>query len=242
MRTELYALEAVGLCRRFGGVQALDGASLTLERGRITALLGSSGAGKSTLLACLSGAERPESGSIQIDGRPLTLGSPRLAQKAGVRLVPQSPALAGGLDVASHIFLGREPLKWGLWVDRKKMTQDAQNLLDRWEVPLPARGVRVGDLSRGQQQTILLLQALAAGARVLLLDEPAAFIGLRDRERFFKMLGEFRSSGAALLCAFHRLSDALRFSDNLAVLARGKIVLTCQTAQADGAEILSAMG
>ena len=194
-------LEARGVAKRFGAVQALSDGALELRPGEVHALLGENGAGKSTLLKVLSGVHRADAGEVLLDGEPYTPGSTLAARLAGVAMIHQELALAPDLTVEANVALGREPQRWG-WLDRTRMREscrEALETLDRLDIDTQAR---VGDLGPGQRQLVEIARALAERSRVVILDEPTSSLTRSDVERLFTVLRD----GAVVGCAAVRES------------------------------------
>ena len=167
-------LELHGIRKHFGGVAALGGVDFQLRAGEIHALLGENGAGKSTLIKILGGIHAPDAGEIRVLGEPVSIRDVADADRLGIRLIHQELSLAPNLSVAENIFLGREPMRFGL-LDRRRLFADAEEL--REELGLPEIGdvrARVETLSVAQQQLVEIARALSVKARVLILDEPTA--------------------------------------------------------------------
>src|ERR1700709_1523694 len=162
-----------GIEKRFGGVQALRGVDFTLSAGEIHVLLGENGAGKSTLMSIISGAAQPDHGAMSLDGAPVNFQTPRDAHAAGIVMIPQALDLAPGLDMAANLFLGHEQLTGIRTLARSRMMREAHELLRRAGVSLdPA--LLVSSLRMGERQLVAIAKALAAEARILILDEPTA--------------------------------------------------------------------
>src|SRR5260370_23453737 len=166
-------LEARGISKSFPGVKALDNVSLTLRRGRLTALLGENGAGKSTLMNIIAGVFPPDEGKIMMEGREVRFGNPRDAQDLGIAMIFQELNLVPHLSVAENIFLGREPLnRFGL-IDYAAMNQKARSLLQQLDLPVPPTAT-LASLRVGQQQVVEIAKALAGEAPVILIVAPAS--------------------------------------------------------------------
>ena len=190
-------LELATLTKDFPGVRALDGVSLTLERGEIHALCGENGAGKSTLVKILCGyyPEGTYGGEIRIDGKPVRFRSLKAAEEQGIALIAQELALVPGLSVEENLLLGREPVRMGL-VRWDEVRRQALAALDRVGLDVdPGRPIR--ELGIGQQQMVEIAKALAKNASILVLDEPTAALTEADTRRLLAFLKELRSQGVA---------------------------------------------
>lgn len=213
-------LEVRRVVKRFPGVTALDGVSLTLFPGEVVALLGENGAGKSTLMRILGGIERPDSGELCKDGRPLALPSARAAAEAGIFVIHQELNLAGNLDVGENLFLGREPSRLG-WVNRRRIDRDARAIMSRLGLDLHPRTL-VDTLSPAQQQMVEIGKALSANASVLLMDEPTSSLSAPDARTLFRVIRELRDSGVSIVYISHRLGEVAEISDRIVALRDGR--------------------
>jgi len=207
---------------RFGGTLALDGVDLAVYPGEVLALIGENGAGKSTLMKVLSGAVRPQTGTMLLDGKPYAPQNPKEARASGVAMIYQELALAPSLTVRENIFLGMEPTK-NFLLDKKQMTARAttallelgQNVdLDR----------KVNTLSISDQQLVEIARASAASARVLILDEPTSSITSKDVEKLFTLIRKLKEQGQAVIYISHFLEELKEIADRFVVLRDGKSV------------------
>lgn len=218
-------LETREITKSFGGTRALDGVSFSLRRGEVHALVGENGAGKSTLVKIISGALRPDSGSIRLDGRPIRVENPHHALRLGISIVHQHSGLVPDLTVAENIFLGRIPkTRWGL-VDWKRLYRNSVALLERLEFSLDVQR-RAGDLDAASQQVTEIARALSVSARVLIMDEPSAVLGSSELARLFAIVRKLKEEGAAVIYVSHRLREIFEISDRATVLKDGRIVGT----------------
>src|SRR5262245_31980514 len=165
-------LEARSLSKQFPGVRALHNVSLTLNRGEVLAIIGENGAGKSTLMKILAGVQEPDSGEIRLEGKPVRIDSVRAAEHLGIALIHQELNLADNLDVASNIFLGREPRR-SCFVNRRQLYSDSTRFLQQVGLACPPR-TPVSALSLGHQQMVEIAKALSVNARILIMDEPTS--------------------------------------------------------------------
>ncbi|MBX9456415.1 MAG: ATP-binding cassette domain-containing protein [Rhizobium sp.] len=216
-------LKVDGIVKSFPGVKALKGVSLECRPGEIQALVGENGAGKSTLMRVLAGAYQPDSGSITVDGKPVTLAGPRDAADRGIAMVYQDTRLVPDLDTPQNIFLGREP--GGVLLDYRKMRADAATLLARLGETLDL-SERVGDKPLAERQIIELARALSSNARVLILDEPTSALTPREVDRLFAILRDLRAAGTSIVFISHRLPEVFAISDRITVLKDGEMIGT----------------
>jgi ribose transport system ATP-binding protein len=216
-------LEARGISKAFPGVKALDGVSLTLRRGRLTALLGENGAGKSTLMNIIAGVFPPDEGKILLDGQEVRFANPRDAQARGIAMIFQELNLIPHLTVAENIFLGREPLnRFGL-IDYAAMNRKAAALLQQLDLPVTP-STTVGGLRVGQQQVIEIARALAGDARVIIMDEPTSAITEHEIEVLFDTIADLKRKGVAIAYITHKLEELARIGDDAVVMRDGKLI------------------
>lgn len=222
-------LEARGISRHFGGVKALEAVSFRVYPGEICALIGDNGAGKSTLTKILSGADRPDSGSLMLDGKPVVFESPGSAQHYGISTVYQDLALAPELTPVDNLFLGHEELKRGLagklgMLDRAAMRRKAVEQFARLGVNLRALSVPVSSLSGGQRQSVAIARAAMWAGRVIFMDEPTAALGVVQTERVLQLIRQVRDTGIAVVLISHNMPQVLEIADRVEVLRLGRSV------------------
>ncbi|MAR20471.1 MAG: sugar ABC transporter ATP-binding protein [Flavobacteriales bacterium] len=221
------AVEMVGISKKFGGVQALDGVDFEVRKGEIHALLGGNGAGKSTILKVLNGIHQPDHGTIKVDGKPLYKNSPEAAAAAGIAMNFQELSLIPTLSVAKNVFLAREPRTANGLIDDKETTRRAQALFDMLEVSVDPSAI-VGDLGAGQKQLTEIVKAISKGAKVLILDEPSTALAVTDVDRLFIFLRKLKTEGVAIIYVSHRMDEIARIADRATILRDGKHVITDQ--------------
>jgi rhamnose transport system ATP-binding protein len=226
--------------KTFGGVHALRGVSFELEAGEIHALVGENGAGKSTLVRILTGAINPDSGTVEIGGRPVEHADPGMTRALGVAPIYQQPALLPDLTVAENLALGLE--RGGPWrrVDWRRRRARATELLARVgariDVDAPAR-----DLRMAEQQLVEIARALGAEARVLLMDEPTAALTDREARRLFELIRDLRVHGVGVVYISHRLEEVAALADRVSVLRDGELVATRPMAEVERNELIRLM-
>ena len=213
-------LEARKLIKSFPGVRALKGVSLAVQHGEVLAVIGENGAGKSTLMKILAGVQSADSGEILLDGEPIALRSVHDALACGIALIHQELNLADNLDVAANIFLGREPLRFGL-IDTARMRLEARQFLDAVGLDV-GTDVLVSSLAIGQQQLVEIAKALSTRARVLIMDEPTSSLSAREAENLFKVIQDLRARGVSIVYISHRLGEVKLLADRVAVLRDGE--------------------
>jgi len=216
-------LEATGISKSFPGVRALQDVNLRIEYGEVLAVVGENGAGKSTLMKILAGVYSPDAGTIHVDGRSVAIRDVSVAERLGIVLIHQELNLAGHLDIAGNVFLGREPT-WGgplRVLDRGRMQRDAEVITRRLGLLAPARTL-VQDLSIGQQQLVEIARALSLQSRLLILDEPTSSLTESETARLFAVLNELKQAGISILYISHRLKEVETIADRVTVLRDGK--------------------
>ncbi|QNN24470.1 sugar ABC transporter ATP-binding protein [Planctomycetales bacterium ZRK34] len=218
--TDAPLLEVRQLSKRFPGVRALHEVSLTLGRGEVLALIGENGAGKSTLMKILAGVQPADTGEILIDGEPVRFENVSDAMAAGVVLIHQELNLCDNLDVASNIYLGREPLRSGL-IDRATMRANARKVLDMIGLDVdPATPLH--RLTIGHQQLVEIAKALSVNARVLIMDEPTSSLSQHETENLFRVVKDLRTRGVSVIYISHRLGEVKELADRVSVLRDGE--------------------
>ncbi|MBI1830578.1 MAG: sugar ABC transporter ATP-binding protein [Planctomycetes bacterium] len=216
-------LSALGIFKAFPGVQALEDVHLHIERGEVVAVVGENGAGKSTLMKILAGVYAPDAGVIEIDGRPITFRSVKEAEHLGIVLIHQELNLAGNLDIAGNIYLGREPTWGGVLglIDQGRLHADAERVTERLGL-FASSYTLVDALSIGQQQLVEIARALSLQSRLLILDEPTSSLTETETALLFKVLHELTDQGISILYISHRLKEVEAIADRVVVLRDGK--------------------
>jgi ribose transport system ATP-binding protein len=232
--------EMRGVRKSFGATTALDGVDLSVAPGETCALVGQNGAGKSTLMAILAGAIRPDAGEMTLDGRAYAPASPLEARRAGVAMIYQELSLAPHLTVAENIALGVEPSRFG-FVDRRRARATAVAALQQLAHPEISPDERVAHLSPAGQQIVEIARALAAGARVLVFDEPTSSLSHADVAQLFDLIGRLKQQGIAVVYISHFIEEVKQVSDRFVVLRDGRNVGGGATASTSMEEIVSLM-
>ena len=234
-------LQVQSVSKRFGGVHALENVSMDLYPGEVLALAGDNGAGKSTLIKVISGVHHADDGKLFYSGAEVTFENPQKAREQGIETIYQDLALADNLDVGANVFLGREPMKrmFGLPVlDRKRMRNEAAEALrvldiriNRFDLPLRA-------LSGGQRQAVAIGRAIHWKAKVLIMDEPTAALGVPEQRKVIALIKSLKQSGVGVIFISHNLIDIFAVSDRILVLRRGKKVGESATGSTNSDEIV----
>jgi ribose transport system ATP-binding protein len=233
-------LEMRGVRKRFGATVALDGVDLSVAAGEVHALLGQNGAGKSTLMKILSGAHRPDEGTMLLDGAPYAPVDPLGGRRTGVAMIYQELSLARHLSVEENMVLGVEPARGGI-LDLRAIRRTALEALDQLQHPEIRPDAKVGSLSVAEQQIVEIGRALAVGCRVLVLDEPTSSITHKDAERLFGLIERLRGSGQAIVYISHFIEECKRVAQRYTVLRDGKTVGGGGMKDATAAQIVDLM-
>lgn len=240
---EILALENV--VKYFGNIIALNGVTLRLKKGEVHCLLGDNGAGKSTLIKMLSGVHRPDEGKYIFDGKPVAFQSPKDALDAGIATVFQDLAVVPMMSVARNFFLGREPLKkwFGLLpvFDAKFASEVSVSRLEEMGIKVRDSEQTLGTMSGGEKQCLAIARAIYFGARVLILDEPTAALGVRQSANVLKIIHRARQKGCSIIFITHNPNHAYPVGDSFTILNRGKSMGTFLKAEISKDELLDMM-
>lgn len=221
--------------KSFGGVEALRGASLDIVKGEVTALVGDNGAGKSTFIKTIMGVHQPDTGTITVDGSAVTIADPEAARNLGIEAIYQDLALVGTFDLVSNFFLGREKVKSYLGglitvLDKKAMRQEAMQVLKE------RVGINIGNpyaaafvMSGGQRQAVAIGRAIHSDARLIIMDEPTAALGVEETERVLTIIERLRDQGLTVLVISHNLEHVFRCADSIGVMHRGQVTAHLRT-------------
>ena len=229
----LVVLQAVDIAKTYGVTRAFKGVNFEVRRGKVTVLFGENGAGKSTLMKILSGVEKPTAGQLILDGEPLNLESTNDAVERGISIIHQEFNLASNLSVRDNIFIGREIRTRTGAIDYGKEREITEQVMTRLEEDIPPNTL-VQDLRVGQQQVVEIARALAAEARILIMDEPTSALSATEVEVLFKVIRELTSHGVAIVYISHHLEEALEIADYAVEFFRdGELVATEEAANVD---------
>ncbi len=233
-------VQMTGIDKQFHGFPVLREVSLDLHGGEVHVLAGENGAGKSTLMRILAGIHRPDAGTVEIAGEAVEIHDPRQARALGIGIVHQELSLAPNLSVAENLSLGREPRRVLRFLDRRRATGDAAEMLSRVGADF-APTARVEDLSAGQQQLVEIGRALAERPRVLIFDEPTASLSEHEAQRLLTIVRAMRDDGLAVVYITHRMEEIGQLADRVTVLRDGVLVGSLEPERAAPERIVTLM-
>src|SRR5579863_7429980 len=236
-QTPLVEMKDISLA--FGGLKAIDEASVDLYPGEVVGLLGHNGAGKSTLIKVLSGAYKREHGAIFVNGEEATINNPRDAKAYGIETIYQTLALADNVDAASNLFLGREILtRWGT-LDDSAMEHEARRVMGRLNPNFRRFKDPVISLSGGQRQSVAIARAIHFNARILIMDEPTAALGPAETAQVGELVKQLKADGIGIFLISHDIHDVFDLADRVVVMKNGKVVGTARTSDVTHDEVLA---
>ena len=214
------------ISKTFGGVHALEDVDVDIYPGEVVALLGHNGAGKSTLIKVLSGVHPPDHGEIRVFGNPVRIESTREAKALGIETIYQNLALAENLDAVANLFLGRERYTRFGFLDEETMEHETRRMLDRMKLRLPSLRTEVSRLSGGQRQAIAIGRAVYFDAKILIMDEPTAALGVAETQMVAELIDELKRQGIGILLIDHDIHQVKALCDRASVMKNGRLVGT----------------
>ena len=233
-------LQMKGINKTFPGVRALSNVDFSLRSGEVHALMGENGAGKSTLIKVLTGVERQESGEITLSGRQFQAKSPLHAQRMGISTVYQEVNLCPNLSVAENIFIGREPMKFGM-IDSREINRQAGVILERMNISIDVTR-SLSNYSVAIQQMVAIARALNTEAtRVLILDEPTSSLDVHEVRKLFEVMRQLRDEGLGIIFITHFIDQVYEISDRITVLRQGELVGSFETSALPRLQLVSKM-
>jgi D-xylose transport system ATP-binding protein len=230
-----------GIWKRFGAVEALRDVDLDVYPAEVVALVGDNGAGKSTLVKVISGIGLPDEGAIEFEGRPVSIRGPRDATHLGIATVYQDLALCDNLDVVANLFLGRELLNPARLLQEEEMEKRAIDVLQGLSVKLPSVRTAIAGLSGGQRQSVAVARSVLWAAKVVLLDEPTAALGVAQTRQVLDLIRRLKDKGLAVVVISHNLADVFDACDRIVVLRLGKLVADLRVAEATREQVVAAI-
>lgn len=235
--TPLVELKDISIA--FGGIKAVDRVSVDLHPGEVVGLLGHNGAGKSTLIKCLSGAYKADAGDVFINGKKVVINNPRDARGHNIETIYQTLALADNLDAASNLFLGREIVGPGGFLDDSKMEAETRKIMGRLNPNFTKFSEPVSALSGGQRQSVAIARAVYFDAKILIMDEPTAALGPQESEMVAELIQELKKQGLGIFLIEHDIHNVMKLCDRASVMKNGQLVGTERVADVTEDDILS---
>ena len=235
--TPLVELKDISIA--FGGIKAVDRVSVDLYPGEVVGLLRHNGAGKSTLIKCLSGAYKADSGDVYINGEKVVINNPRDARGHNIETIYQTLALADNLDAASNLFLGREIVGPGGFLDDSKMEAETRKIMGRLNPNFTKFSEPVSALSGGQRQSVAIARAVYFDAKILIMDEPTAALGPQESEMVAELIQELKKQGLGIFLIEHDIHNVMKLCDRASVMKNGQLVGTERVADVTEDDILS---
>ena len=240
-------VELRDIVKTFGSVIALNGVSTSVDAGQVLCLLGDNGAGKSTLIKTLSGVHVPTSGQIYMEGEPVTFRSPRDAQRHGIATVHQHLSIQPLMSVTRNFFMGNEPTGRNRWlgplglIQKEFADQKAKEEMAKMGIDIRDPNQVVGTMSGGERQVLAIARAIYFGARVLILDEPTAALGVKQAGVVLKYIAQVRAKGLAVVFITHNVHHAYPVADKFTILKRGTSYGTFMKEEVSREDVLGMM-
>jgi len=234
-------LRMAGIGKTFGAVRALHGVDLEVYPGEVVGLVGDNGAGKSTLVKTISGVIAADEGQIFVDGKPVIINSPQAASQLGIETVYQDLALCDNLDVVSNLFLGHEIRSKFGFLNENEMEKQGLAVLLTLDVKLPSARALVAALSGGQRQSIAVAKTLLRKAKVVLLDEPTAALGVAQTRQVLDLIRRLREQGLGVVVISHNMVDVFEVADRIVVLRLGQRVATFDVQNTTSNQVIGAI-
>jgi len=235
-------LEVKNIIKRFGGLTAVDNVNMQIFPGEVVGILGDNGAGKSTLIKVISGVYHAEEGQIFFEGQKIKISNPMEALKIGIETIYQDLALAENMNVYSNIFLGREKLKKYLGLinvlDHDYMLNESKKMLNRLEINIPSLENKIRNLSGGQRQAVAISRSIYWNARLLIMDEPTAALGVAERGKVLNLVKTLSSQGVSVIIISHQIHDVFSVATRLLIMRRGKKVAERLTKKTNTDEVV----
>jgi D-xylose transport system ATP-binding protein len=223
----------------FGGVRAVSDVSVDLMPGEVIGLVGGNGAGKSTLMRSLSGAHAADSGEYFVDGRPVTIATPRDAKNLGIETIYQTLALADNLTAPDNLFLGREILSRSGALDDSAMESATRKVMGRLNPNFQRFTTPVRTLSGGQRQSVAIARAVHFNARIIIMDEPTAALGPAETAQVRNLVRQLKNEGIGIFLVSHDIHDVFDLSDRISVMYHGRLVDTVDRESVTPDEVLA---
>lgn len=223
--------------KRFGYIQALDKMDFSACAGEVTAIVGDNGSGKSTLIKILTGCLKPDAGEIRIKGRSFQSLTVKQAMEQGITTVYQDLALDNCKDCAGNVFLGREIMKGGIFLNHRAMRNKTKELLERLHISIPDIAQPVEKMSGGQRQALAIARAVYTGGDIMIFDEPTSAMGVKETSRIMKLFSELKQEGKTIILISHNLFQVFDIADRICVIHGGRFVDSFMTEDSSPQEL-----
>ncbi len=230
---EQYAIEMKGITKTFGSVVANSGVDLNVKQGEILALLGENGSGKTTLMNMLSGIYKPDSGSIFVDGKEVSIDSPEDSKKLGIGMVHQHFKLVDVFSAADNIWMGKDNAGFALKKDRYAKIEE---IAHKFGFDIDPKK-KVYNMAVSEKQTLEIIKVLYYGAKIIILDEPTAVLTVQEIDKLFGVLRRMKEEGHAIIIITHKLNEVMDISDRVAILRKGEYITTVNTSETNEQEL-----
>lgn len=238
MKKQTPLIEMQDISIAFGGIKAVDHASVDLYPGEVVAILGHNGAGKSTLIKVLSGAYKRDGGKIIVNGEEATIDNPRDAKSYGIETIYQTLAVADNVDAAANLYLGREILTAFGTLDDVAMEAEARKVMGRLNPNFQRFKEPVSKLSGGQRQSVAIARAILFNAKILIMDEPTAALGPQETAQVGELIQQLKKDGIGIFLISHDIEDVFDLADRVAVMKNGQVVGYARTEDVTKDEVL----
>ncbi|MDE2017058.1 MAG: sugar ABC transporter ATP-binding protein [Hyphomicrobiales bacterium] len=238
-------LSVRSVSKSFGAVRALDRASFDVLPGEVVALAGDNGAGKSTIIKAISGVISRDGGDILLDGKSVAFATPHEARDSGIETIYQDLSLADNLSIGANIFLGREPMRRAFGflpvLDRRKMAEAARETMARLDFHVDRLDAPVAAFSGGQRQAVAIGRAIFWNARIVIMDEPTAALGVPEQRKVMSLIRSLKAEGKGVIFISHNLRDIFDVADRIVVFRRGENAGERRPAETTSDEIVRLM-
>lgn len=231
------AVKMENIVKRFGSIVALDDMNFEAFEGEITAIVGDNGSGKSTLIQILTGNLKPDAGTIEIRGRLFSSLTIQQAMELGMSAVYQDLALDDQKDGAENLFLGRERMRYGIFLDHRRMRQEAEAVFRQLRIDIPDVRQRVEKMSGGQRQAIAIARAVEQNGSIMIFDEPTSAMGMKETERILHLFRSLKEKGKTIILISHHLFQVFDIADRINVFKNGRSIASFRTEDSSPAEL-----
>lgn len=235
-----FLLEAIGICKRFPGVLALDGVNLRIRAGKVHALMGENGAGKSTMMKILAGSYIPDGGQLVFRGVPLNMKTPREALDCGIAMIHQELNLLPDMTVAENVWIGREPRNFIGLVDHAELRRNTEKLFGQLNIRIDPECL-VGELSIANRQMVEIAKAVSYKSEVLIMDEPTSAITEKEVVHLFQIIADLKAAGTAIIYITHKMNEVFEIADDITIFRDGRHILTRPASEMNHNSLIAAM-